>query len=183
MYVSPCLSISFLARDKVDNIELQSECHSFFPSLLSSFCSLLPFCFFFRCCCFFFFFVIVWSDFRSFRVRVKSKQVTHLLQRSAFFIYTVSINPLICVAIYYRVLRVTSTPRSHELTAVSITFLTGRFLDTIARRELWQNGLDYRHGTGHGIGMFLGVHEGKMRQDNELGYYKNSVTTAPCLFL
>ena len=49
-----------------------------------------------------------------------------------------------------------------------LSFSTGRFLDIIARKELWQNGLDYRHGTGHGIGMFLGVHEGEMRQDIEL---------------
>ncbi|KAK3731440.1 hypothetical protein QZH41_013636, partial [Actinostola sp. cb2023] len=33
-------------------------------------------------------------------------------------------------------------------------------LDIIARKELWAGGLDYRHGTGHGIGMFLNVHEG-----------------------
>ncbi|EDO37649.1 predicted protein, partial [Nematostella vectensis] len=36
----------------------------------------------------------------------------------------------------------------------------GRFLDIIARKELWAGGLDYKHGTGHGIGMFLNVHEG-----------------------
>ncbi len=33
-------------------------------------------------------------------------------------------------------------------------------LDTLARRSLWQNGLDYRHGTGHGVGYCLPVHEG-----------------------
>lgn len=67
----------------------------------------------------------------------------------------------------------------------------GRFLDPIARKELWQNGLDYRHGTGHGIGMFLGVHEGPQRitigcpkayekpivpgmfQSDEPGYYED----------
>ena len=32
--------------------------------------------------------------------------------------------------------------------------------DTIARYHLWQAGLDYRHGTGHGVGSFGGVHEG-----------------------
>ncbi|ROT71136.1 hypothetical protein C7M84_010564, partial [Penaeus vannamei] len=32
-------------------------------------------------------------------------------------------------------------------------------LDVLARRHLYEVGLDYRHGTGHGIGMFLGVHE------------------------
>ncbi|XP_022089185.1 xaa-Pro aminopeptidase 1-like [Acanthaster planci] len=35
----------------------------------------------------------------------------------------------------------------------------GRALDVIARNPLWSNGLDYRHGTGHGIGSFLNVHE------------------------
>ena len=29
-----------------------------------------------------------------------------------------------------------------------------------ARRALWADGLDYRHGTGHGVGAFLNVHEG-----------------------
>jgi Xaa-Pro aminopeptidase len=33
-------------------------------------------------------------------------------------------------------------------------------LDTLARMPLWQQGLDYGHGTGHGVGYFLNVHEG-----------------------
>jgi len=36
----------------------------------------------------------------------------------------------------------------------------GRDLDSLARYALWQNGMDYAHGTGHGIGSFLNVHEG-----------------------
>ena len=36
----------------------------------------------------------------------------------------------------------------------------GRFLDILARIPLYQAGLQYRHGTGHGIGIFLNVHEG-----------------------
>lgn len=32
-------------------------------------------------------------------------------------------------------------------------------MDNVARRELWQAGLDYGHGTGHGVGAFLNVHE------------------------
>lgn len=36
----------------------------------------------------------------------------------------------------------------------------GPALDTIARAPLWQHGLDYGHGTGHGVGYFLNVHEG-----------------------
>lgn len=36
----------------------------------------------------------------------------------------------------------------------------GPHLDAIARRALWDAGLDYDHGTGHGVGSFLSVHEG-----------------------
>ncbi len=36
----------------------------------------------------------------------------------------------------------------------------GPGLDFLARRSLWELGLDYRHGTGHGVGCFLNVHEG-----------------------
>uniref|UniRef100_A0A0B7ATL7 Aminopeptidase P N-terminal domain-containing protein n=1 Tax=Arion vulgaris TaxID=1028688 RepID=A0A0B7ATL7_9EUPU len=36
----------------------------------------------------------------------------------------------------------------------------GHMLDTLARQYLWEVGLDYRHGTGHGVGAFLNVHEG-----------------------
>lgn len=34
------------------------------------------------------------------------------------------------------------------------------FIDILARKALWDVGLDYQHGTGHGIGHFLNVHEG-----------------------
>ncbi|KAL2498439.1 aminopeptidase P1 [Abeliophyllum distichum] len=37
---------------------------------------------------------------------------------------------------------------------------TGHTLDILARVPLWKDGLDYRHGTGHGIGSYLNVHEG-----------------------
>jgi len=37
---------------------------------------------------------------------------------------------------------------------------TGRNLDILAREALWEKGLDYKHGTGHGIGYMLNVHEG-----------------------
>ena len=64
---------------------------------------------------------------------------------------------------------------------------TGHQLDAIARKPLWDAGLDYDHGTGHGVGSFLGVHEGPQRiakapnaqpllpgmiLSNEPGYYK-----------
>ncbi|MBK6708582.1 MAG: aminopeptidase P family protein [Sphingomonadales bacterium] len=39
----------------------------------------------------------------------------------------------------------------------------GAQLDTMARAALWQGGLDYAHGTGHGVGSFLAVHEGPQR--------------------
>jgi Xaa-Pro aminopeptidase len=37
---------------------------------------------------------------------------------------------------------------------------TGTQLDAVARREVWRAGLNYLHGTGHGVGSFLSVHEG-----------------------
>lgn len=37
---------------------------------------------------------------------------------------------------------------------------TGASLDAIARMPMWQQGLDYGHGTGHGVGYFMNVHEG-----------------------
>lgn len=64
---------------------------------------------------------------------------------------------------------------------------TGAHLDTLARKSLWDVGLDYEHGTGHGVGSYLGVHEGPqsisplgygtplkpgMILSNEPGYYK-----------
>ncbi|HVB14920.1 MAG TPA: aminopeptidase P family protein [Stellaceae bacterium] len=64
---------------------------------------------------------------------------------------------------------------------------TGAQLDSLARRALWQKGLDYDHGTGHGVGSYLSVHEGPQRiskapnaqpllpgmiVSNEPGYYK-----------
>jgi Xaa-Pro aminopeptidase len=63
---------------------------------------------------------------------------------------------------------------------------TGAHLDAFARRALWQGGFDYDHGTGHGVGSFLCVHEGPCRiakvpspplepgmiLSNEPGYYR-----------
>jgi Xaa-Pro aminopeptidase len=40
---------------------------------------------------------------------------------------------------------------------------TGGQLDPLARQHLWREGLDYDHGTGHGVGAYLGVHEGPQR--------------------
>jgi len=64
---------------------------------------------------------------------------------------------------------------------------TGSALDVLARAPLWSAGLDFDHGTGHGVGSYLGVHEGPQRisklpnsvalrpgmiVSNEPGYYK-----------
>src|SRR5262249_27984132 len=64
---------------------------------------------------------------------------------------------------------------------------SGSQLDVLARHALWDAGLDYDHGTGHGVGSYLGVHEGPHRiskypsavglrpgmiVSNEPGYYK-----------
>jgi Xaa-Pro aminopeptidase len=64
---------------------------------------------------------------------------------------------------------------------------TGSALDVLARAPLWEQGLDYDHGTGHGVGAYLGVHEGPQRiakapntvalrpgmiVSNEPGFYK-----------
>jgi Xaa-Pro aminopeptidase len=64
---------------------------------------------------------------------------------------------------------------------------TGAQLDTLARVALWRAGVDYDHGTGHGVGAYLGVHEGPHRiskqpspvplacgmvMSNEPGYYQ-----------
>ena len=40
--------------------------------------------------------------------------------------------------------------------------ITGNCLDSFARSALWEIGLDYQHGTGHGVGAYLNVHEGPM---------------------
>ncbi len=65
----------------------------------------------------------------------------------------------------------------------------GASLDSITRSGLWNAGLDYGHGTGHGVGAFLNVHEGPQRISpaahdvalqagmvisNEPGYYENN---------
>ena len=67
-------------------------------------------------------------------------------------------------------------------------FKTGKQIDIRARKFLKESGLDYPHGTGHGVGFFLNVHEGPqsisrynsiqmkkgMILSNEPGYYKKN---------
>jgi len=72
-------------------------------------------------------------------------------------------------------------------TAVFPEGTSGTQLDALARTHLWNAGLDYDHGTGHGVGSYLCVHEGPQRiskgipsaplepgmiVSNEPGYYK-----------
>ena len=38
----------------------------------------------------------------------------------------------------------------------------GYHLDILARKDMWQHGMNYGHGTGHGVGYFMNVHEGPM---------------------
>lgn len=48
-------------------------------------------------------------------------------------------------------------------TAIFPEGTTGAQLDSFARRPLWEVGLDYGHGTGHGVGAYMAVHEGPQR--------------------
>ncbi len=48
---------------------------------------------------------------------------------------------------------------------------TGTHLDILARQFLWAEGFDYDHGTGHGVGVYLGVHEGPQRISKALNKY------------
>jgi Xaa-Pro aminopeptidase len=73
-------------------------------------------------------------------------------------------------------------------TAIFPEGTSGAQLDTLARAPLWQAGLDFDHGTGHGVGSYLSVHEGPARisklgtvplrrgmiLSNEPGYYKTA---------
>ncbi len=72
---------------------------------------------------------------------------------------------------------------------------TGTQLDALARQFLWREGYDYDHGTGHGVGVFLSVHEGPQRiskahngvalrpgmiVSNEPGYYRDGAFGMRC---
>jgi Xaa-Pro aminopeptidase len=72
---------------------------------------------------------------------------------------------------------------------------TGTQLDALARQFLWREGFDYDHGTGHGVGVFLSVHEGPQRiskvhngvalrpgmiVSNEPGYYRDGFFGMRC---
>ena len=72
---------------------------------------------------------------------------------------------------------------------------TGTHLDALARQFLWREGHDFDHGTGHGVGVFLSVHEGPQRIakrhsdvelrpgmiiSNEPGYYRDGAYGIRC---
>ena len=72
---------------------------------------------------------------------------------------------------------------------------TGTQLDVLARQYLWAEGFDYDHGTGHGVGVFLSVHEAPQRISkqsstvelmpgmiisNEPGYYRDGAYGIRC---
>jgi Xaa-Pro aminopeptidase len=85
--------------------------------------------------------------------------------------------------------RFTRVLKGH-IALATVTFpkgTSGSQLDALARRPLWEAGLDFDHGTGHGVGSYLSVHEGPQRISklpntvglapgmicsNEPGYYK-----------
>lgn len=73
-----------------------------------------------------------------------------------------------------------------HIALASLTFpegTPGMKIDAIARMALWQHGMDYRHGTGHGVGAFLNVHEGPCglsnarNTENDQGLLENMVLT------
>ncbi len=53
---------------------------------------------------------------------------------------------------------------------------TGGALDALARMHLWNGGVDYGHGTGHGVGSFLAVHEGPQRISKPGGAFPGTET-------
>jgi len=65
-------------------------------------------------------------------------------------------------------------------TAVFPKGTIGHSLDPYARRKLWEYGLDYRHGTGHGVGAALNVHEGPHSISCRVG---NNVSLRPGMFV
>ena len=84
--------------------------------------------------------------------------------------------------------RYTRVLKGHIAIATSVfpKGTSGAQIDAFARRALWEAGLDFDHGTGHGVGSYLSVHEGPQRisklgttalvpgmiLSNEPGYYK-----------
>lgn len=79
-------------------------------------------------------------------------------------------------------LHYTLTLKSHIalMTTIFPKGTKASMLDPIARRPIWQEGLDFNHGTGHGVGFFLNVHEGPQtitKKDNGITMDEGMVTS------
>ncbi|MDY6066042.1 MAG: aminopeptidase P family protein [Finegoldia sp.] len=79
-------------------------------------------------------------------------------------------------------LHYTLTLKSHIalMTTIFPKGTKAAMLDPIARRPIWQEGLDFNHGTGHGVGFFLNVHEGPQaitKRDNGILMEEGMVTS------
>ncbi|HEX3039755.1 MAG TPA: aminopeptidase P family protein [Caproiciproducens sp.] len=69
--------------------------------------------------------------------------------------------------------------------AVFMEGCTGGNLDILSRQQVWKHGIDYRCGTGHGVGMFGGVHEGpqSLRITNNVVFKKGmTITNEPGIY-
>jgi Xaa-Pro aminopeptidase len=71
----------------------------------------------------------------------------------------------------------TLTLKSHINLAMAkfLKGVTGYYLDILARKPMWDRGMDYKCGTGHGVGFFLSVHEGPQN----ISYRKNDTVLEP----
>jgi len=67
--------------------------------------------------------------------------------------------------------------------ALAISEFTGYTLDILARAPLWKYGLDYRHGTGHGVGSYLCVHEGKLWDTSFYSLFLINIESLIIMFL
>ncbi len=69
--------------------------------------------------------------------------------------------------------------------AVFLEGCTGGNIDILSREQVWKHGIDYRCGTGHGVGMFSGVHEGpqNLRINNNVVFKKGmTITDEPGIY-
>ena len=70
-------------------------------------------------------------------------------------------------------------------TAVFLEGSTGCYIDILCREPLWKHGIDYRCGTGHGVGMFGSVHEGpqSLRANNNVVFRRGmTITNEPGVY-
>ncbi len=70
-------------------------------------------------------------------------------------------------------------------TTVFLEGCTGGNIDILCREQVWKHGIDYRCGTGHGVGMFSSVHEGpqNLRISNNVVFKKGmTITNEPGIY-